>query len=44
MIELVDAAERIEALLPMLDEIVTEGLITAEGIRIVAYRHGGAPG
>lgn len=44
VIEIVDAAERIEAFLPLLDEMVTEGLITVEGIRIVAYRHGGARG
>lgn len=44
VIEIVDAAERIEAFLPLLDEMVTEGLITVEEIRIVAYRHGGERG
>ena len=39
VIELVDAEERIEAFLPHLDELITEGLITLEKVRVIAYRH-----
>ncbi len=39
MVELVDSAEKIDALLPALDEMVGEGLITIEKVRVIAYRH-----
>jgi PII-like signaling protein len=39
VVEIVDKAERIEALLPRLDEMVTEGLVTIENVQIIAYRH-----
>jgi PII-like signaling protein len=39
VIEIVDRAERIESILPLLDEMVTEGLITLEKAHIIAYRH-----
>jgi PII-like signaling protein len=39
VIEIVDSAERIDSLLPFLDQAVTEGLITIEGVRILKYRH-----
>jgi len=42
VIEIVDRPERIEAFLPLLDEMVTEGMITLEKVRIIAYRHGTA--
>jgi PII-like signaling protein len=35
----VDSAEKVQALLPFLDETVAEGLITIEGVRILRYRH-----
>ena len=38
VIELVDSADRIEAFLPVLDEMVGEGLVTSETVHIVAYR------
>ena len=38
MIELVDTAERIDAVMPLLDEMVSEGLVTTEAVHIVAYR------
>jgi PII-like signaling protein len=38
VIELVDTAERIEAVLPLLDEMVVEGMVTVERVEIVAYR------
>jgi PII-like signaling protein len=39
VVELVDSVEKIQALLPFLDEVVQEGLITIEGVRVLKYRH-----
>ncbi len=39
VIEIVDTEEKINTLLPFLDEIVTEGLITLEKVRVIKYRH-----
>jgi PII-like signaling protein len=41
VIEIADTAERIEQILPVLDEMVTEGLVTLERVEIIAYRPGG---
>lgn len=38
VIEVVEVAERIEALLPRLDEMVGGGLITLEKVRVILYR------
>jgi len=38
IVELVDAADKIQLLLPFLDEAVTEGLITVESVRVLHYR------
>jgi uncharacterized protein len=38
VIEIVDSDERIEALLPILDEMVVEGMVTIEKVQILAYR------
>lgn len=38
VVEIVDSAERIDALLPRLDEMVSEGMVTVEDVHIVAYR------
>ena len=38
VIEIVDASERIEAFLPVLDGLVREGLVTVEPARIILYR------
>jgi hypothetical protein len=38
VIEVADTAERIEAIMPRLDEMVTEGLVTLERVEVVAYR------
>ena len=38
VIEIVDTEERIEALLPILDEMVGDGLVTIESVLIVTYR------
>ncbi len=43
VVEIVDTAERIEALLPLLDEMVADGLVTIEPVHIVSYR-AGSPG
>ncbi|MFQ5570715.1 MAG: DUF190 domain-containing protein [Rhodothermales bacterium] len=39
VIEIVDTEEKINALLPFLDETVKEGLVTLEKVRIIKYRH-----
>ncbi len=39
VIEIVDRADRIQTLLPFLDEVVAEGLITIETVRVLRYRH-----
>ncbi len=39
VIEIVDTKEKIDLILPFLDEVVTEGLITLEKVRIITYRH-----
>ena len=41
VIEIVDRPERIESILPELDQMVSEGMITLEKVRIIAYRHEG---
>jgi PII-like signaling protein len=38
VVELVDVAEKLESLLPFLDETVTEGMITIEAVRVLKYR------
>ena len=41
VIEIVDAKEKLDTLLPYLDEMVTEGLITLEEVRVIKYRADG---
>ena len=41
LIEVVDSEERIRAILPELDEMVGDGLITLEKIEVLAYRGSG---
>lgn len=38
IVEIVDAEERIESILPALDEMIGEGLITRERVQVIAYR------
>jgi PII-like signaling protein len=38
VVEVVDTQKNIEQLLPFLDEVVGEGLITIENIRVIKYR------
>ncbi|OGS01575.1 MAG: hypothetical protein A3G41_06245 [Elusimicrobia bacterium RIFCSPLOWO2_12_FULL_59_9] len=40
IIEIVDSEEKINRLLPKLDEMVREGLITLEKVQVVMYRAG----
>lgn len=38
VIEIVDSQEKIDELLPHLDEMVGEGLVTLERVRVIRYR------
>jgi PII-like signaling protein len=38
VIEIVDAADKIEEILPALDEMVGEGMVTVERVEVIAYR------
>ena len=40
VVEIVDSKEKIEALLPVVEEMVQEGLITLENVRVLQYRSG----
>jgi PII-like signaling protein len=40
LLELVDTPEHVERLLPILDEMVGEGLVTMEKVRVVKYAPG----
>jgi uncharacterized protein len=39
VIEIVDTEEKISTILPFLDEVVKEGLVTMEKVRVIMYRH-----
>ncbi len=39
IVEIVDEESKIEAFLPRMDELVTEGLVTLEKVRVILYRH-----
>jgi PII-like signaling protein len=39
LIEIVDKPERIQELLPELDKMIKEGLVTLEKVTVFAYRH-----
>jgi PII-like signaling protein len=41
VVEIVDREERIAQILPRLDQMVGEGLITIERVNVIAYRHDG---
>ncbi len=40
LIEIVDTAEKIERFIPLLDEMVHEGLITMENVQVIRYKSG----
>jgi PII-like signaling protein len=44
VIEIVDKPERIALILPEIDAMIVEGLVTLETVRVLAYRHAGAAG
>jgi uncharacterized protein len=39
VIEIVDSEDKINNFIPILDEMVTEGLITLEKVNVIMYRH-----
>lgn len=43
VIEVVDSQEQIDRLIPILDELVTEGLVTMEKARVLKYSPGTRP-
>jgi uncharacterized protein len=44
VIEIVDAADKVNAFLPLLDPMIGGGLVTIEKVKVIHYRHGGAGG
>src|SRR6188768_724439 len=38
VVEIVDSLEKIEQFLPMLNEMVTDGLVTLERVRVIHYK------
>ncbi|MCA1833977.1 MAG: DUF190 domain-containing protein [Actinomycetota bacterium] len=38
LIEIVDTQQRIEEIIPILDEMVGEGMVTLEKVEVIAYR------
>ncbi|HJT38491.1 MAG TPA: DUF190 domain-containing protein [Actinomycetota bacterium] len=43
LIEIVDTEERIDHILPMLDEMIGDGLVTLEAVEIVVHRPNNSP-
>ena len=41
VVEIVDTLEKIEGFLPRLDEMVTDGLVTLEKVRVIQYKDEG---
>ncbi len=41
VVEIVDRQEKIEAFIPQLDELIGEGLVTMEKVKVIVYRHNG---
>jgi PII-like signaling protein len=42
IVEIVDAKEKIDTLMPLIDEMVQEGLVTLEPVQVIKYRAGEA--
>jgi len=38
IVEIVDSLEKIEAFLPLLDQLITDGLVTLEKVKVIHYR------
>jgi PII-like signaling protein len=43
VIEIVDSADKIRTLLPHIDQMVTEGLVTLEDVHVIQYRANAKP-
>jgi len=43
VLEVVDSPEHVDRLVPILDEMVTEGLVTMERVRVLKYAAGNRP-
>lgn len=43
VIEIVDSEEKVNAFLPVLDEMMGGGLVTLEKVKVLHYRHGQEP-
>ncbi len=43
VVEIIDAPEKIDALLPLIDDAIKEGLVTLEKVEIKLYRSGEPP-
>ena len=39
VVEIVDDPEKIAAFLPVLDEMMAEGMVTVEQVKVITYRH-----
>lgn len=39
VVEAVDKPERIDAVLPLVDEMVADGMVTVTDVQVVSYRH-----
>jgi uncharacterized protein len=39
IVEIVDSQEKIASFLPLIDEMIQEGLVTLERVQIILYRH-----
>jgi len=39
VVEIVDTQEKIDTLMPFIDEQVAEGLVTLEEVKVIKYRH-----
>lgn len=44
VIEIVDRSDRIQAFLPLLDEMVGDGMVTLEKVQVITYRPGKGEG
>lgn len=44
VIEIVDAREKIDAFLPLVDAMLTDGLVTLERVEVLQYRAAAPPG
>ncbi len=44
LIEIVDTAERIAAFIPILDEFVSDGMVTLESVEVIRYKTGSPKG